>query len=155
MSINLQVSQGLFIDKNSSTPAVLKNDVQKVDEAKENDSIENTTKNTNEQTKRDSLEKKNIKLEEILATKLESKEEEQKLKDAMSTISEFLNIPIRSVNFAKHEGSDKTVIKIFDTENQELIKQFPSEEILSIAQRIVELQQDVGTKTGILLDENV
>ena len=49
----------------------------------------------------------------------------------------------------------KTVIKIFDSESNELIRQFPSEEILSIAQRIIELQQDISQKTGILLDENI
>jgi len=75
--------------------------------------------------------------------------------DAMKTISEFINMPVRTVNFTLDDGSEKTVIKIFDSESNELIKQFPSEEILSIAQRIIELQQDISQKTGILLDENI
>ena len=50
---------------------------------------------------------------------------------------------------------EKTVIKIFDSESNELIRQFPSEEILSIAQRIIDLQHDISQKTGILLDENI
>ena len=75
--------------------------------------------------------------------------------DAMKTISEFINMPVRTVNFTQDDGSEKTVIKIFDSESNELIRQFPSEEILSIAQRIVELQQDISQKTGILLDENI
>jgi len=75
--------------------------------------------------------------------------------DAMKTISEFINMPVRTVNFTQDDGSERTVIKIFDSESNELIKQFPSEEILSIAQRIIDLQQDISQKTGILLDENI
>lgn len=82
-------------------------------------------------------------------------EEASIVSDAMKTISEFINMPIRTVNFTQDDGSEKTVIKIFDSENNELIKQFPSEEILSIAQRIVELREDVSKKTGILLDESI
>lgn len=83
-------------------------------------------------------------------------ENEQKaLEDAVEVIADFMNLSIKNVNFAKDDGSDKTVIKVFDSESKELIKQFPSEEVLEIAQRIVELRQDVGKKTGILLDEKV
>jgi flagellar protein FlaG len=152
MSINLQVNQGAFVEKSNLSSTTFKNDELQVEDVTKKDLAVDVAK---EEGISDSLEKQNIKLEEALSAKLETKEQEKQLKDAMSTISEFLNLPIRSVNFAQHEGSDKTVIKIFDTENQELIKQFPSEEILSIAQRIVELQQDVGARTGILLDESI
>ena len=81
--------------------------------------------------------------------------EEEKIAEAMKTISDFISMPIRTVNFTQDDGSEKTVIKVFDSESKELIKQFPSEEILMIAQRIVELQQDVSKKTGILLDESI
>ena len=79
----------------------------------------------------------------------------QVLADAVETITSFVNMPTRSVNFAQDVLSEKMVIKVFDSENDELIRQFPSEEILLIAQRIVEFQQDVSKKTGILLDEKV
>lgn len=77
------------------------------------------------------------------------------ISDAMKTISEFISMPVRTVNFTQDDGSEKTVIKIYDSASNELIKQFPSEEILLIAQRIVELQQDISQKTGILLDESI
>ncbi|MFT5294063.1 MAG: flagellar protein FlaG [Colwellia sp.] len=82
-------------------------------------------------------------------------DESVNVSDAMKTISEFINMPVRTVNFTQDDGSEKTVIKIFDSESNELIKQFPSEEILSIAQRIIDLQQDISKKTGILLDESI
>lgn len=77
------------------------------------------------------------------------------LKDAVETIASFMNISSRNVNFQQDDSSDKTIIKIFDSNTKELIKQFPSEEVLDIAKKIVELRQDVGAKTGILLDEKV
>ena len=90
-----------------------------------------------------------------LAQETESLDQSVNVSDAMKTISEFINMPVRTVNFTQDDGSEKTVIKIFDSESNELIKQFPSEEILSIAQRIIDLQQDISQKTGILLDENI
>jgi flagellar protein FlaG len=90
-----------------------------------------------------------------IAQEAESLEQSVNVSDAMKTISEFINMPVRTVNFTQDDGSEKTVIKIFDSESNELIKQFPSEEILSIAQRIIDLQQDISQKTGILLDENI
>ena len=90
-----------------------------------------------------------------IAEEAESLDQSVNVSDAMKTISEFINMPVRTVNFTQDDGSEKTVIKIFDSESNELIKQFPSEEILSIAQRIIDLQQDISQKTGILLDENI
>jgi len=90
-----------------------------------------------------------------LAQEAESLDQSVNVADAMKTISEFINMPVRTVNFTQDDGSEKTVIKIYDSESNELIKQFPSEEILSIAQRIIDLQQDISQKTGILLDENI
>jgi flagellar protein FlaG len=93
--------------------------------------------------------------EDKKAEEAESQEQSVNISDAMKTISEFINMPVRTVNFTQDDGSEKTVIKIFDSESNELIRQFPSEEILSIAQRIIDLQQDISQKTGILLDENI
>ena len=81
--------------------------------------------------------------------------ESEVVSDAMKTISEFISLAVRTVNFTRDDGSEKTVIKIYDAESKELIKQFPSEEILAIARRIIELKQDISQKTGILLDESI
>ena len=66
-----------------------------------------------------------------------------------------MNQPPRNVNFTKDNDSGKTVIKVFDIESKELIKQFPSEELISIAQKIQALHQEVGGKVGILLDRTI
>jgi flagellar protein FlaG len=75
--------------------------------------------------------------------------------EALELISDFMQLSSRQVNFQKDDASDKTVIKFFDAESKQLIKQFPSEEVLEIAQKIAALRQDVGEKTGIFIEEKV
>ena len=79
----------------------------------------------------------------------------EELEEAIRAISDFISMPNKNVNFAIDDSSEKTVIKVFDTDNKELLRQFPSEEVLEIAQRIVQLRQDVNERSGILLDEKV
>lgn len=95
------------------------------------------------------------KLEEKAIEEKSEQTEEAELDEAIEVVSDFLNITSRSVNFQLHDESEKTVIKVYDNDTKELIKQFPSEEVLEIAKRIVSLREDVGRKTGILLDEKV
>jgi len=99
------------------------------------------------------LVKKAEEAEKAKQEKAEPTQEE--LNDAIEVIADFMNLATRNVNFYQDDESEKTVIKVFDAESKELIKQFPSEEVLEIAQKISQLRQDVGIKTGILLDEQV
>jgi flagellar protein FlaG len=66
-----------------------------------------------------------------------------------------MNLYNRNVNFSQDEQSEKTIIKVFDTDSQELIKQFPSEDLIKLAQKINGLRQDIDLKSGIFLDEKV
>ena len=79
----------------------------------------------------------------------------EELEQAIAVVADFINQPPRNVNFTKDNDSGKTVIKVIDNESKELIKQFPSEELISIAQKIQALHQEVGEKAGILLDKRV
>ncbi len=54
----------------------------------------------------------------------------------------------RDVKMTVDRDTDKVVIKIFDTENDKLIKQMPPEEILEASKRLDELE-------GILFNEEV
>ncbi|WP_286233297.1 flagellar protein FlaG [Thalassotalea sediminis] len=100
-------------------------------------------------------------IEEAQQKKLEaqaSKSEEvsnEEIQTAFEEISEFMQIYNRNVNFSMDEQSEKTVIKVFDTESNELIKQFPSDELIELAQKIKGLRQDIDLKSGIFLDEKV
>jgi uncharacterized FlaG/YvyC family protein len=83
------------------------------------------------------------------------KSTEKQIDDAINIVAEFINQPPRNVNFTKDSDSGKTVIKVFDLESKELIKQFPSEELISIAQKIQALHQEVDEKAGIFLDKRI
>jgi flagellar protein FlaG len=130
----------------------INNDLSKVIELEKITAVE--VKKSEELSKKLEISQEQLNKDK-LAQEAESLDESVNVSDAMKTISEFINMPVRTVNFTQDDGSEKTVIKIFDSESNELIKQFPSEEILSIAQRIIDLQQDISQKTGILLDENI
>jgi flagellar protein FlaG len=80
---------------------------------------------------------------------------EEVLDAAIDVVSSFMNQPPRNVNFTKDNDSGKTVIKVFDLETKELIKQFPSEELISIAKKIKTLHQEVAERSGIFLDKRI
>lgn len=104
-----------------------------------------------------SLEEQQLVANNLLDTEEKLSEQEKTLviDQALEVISDFMQLSSRNINFQQDDVSDKTVIKFFDAESKELIKQFPSEEVLEIAQKIVALRQDVGEKTGIFLEERV
>ncbi|WP_181901695.1 flagellar protein FlaG [Thalassotalea euphylliae] len=81
--------------------------------------------------------------------------EEAELSEALETVSSFIEPQIRNVNFTQDDSSGQTVIKVVDAQSQELIKQFPSDEILELAERIKGLQDEIADKTGILIDDKV
>jgi flagellar protein FlaG len=99
------------------------------------------------------LEKNSLKNTQDSSLKLE--ENDSEIEEAIEVIADFMKVTTQNVNFYKDEISDKTVIKVYDGESKDLIKQFPSEEFLDIANKILALRQDIGLKTGILLDEQV
>lgn len=82
-------------------------------------------------------------------------EEDAKLKEAYETVSEFMHLYNRNVNFSLADDSDIRVIKVFDADSKELIKQFPSEDLIKLAKKIDELRQDIDISSGIFLDEKV
>ena len=100
----------------------------------------------------------NLDASQISTSNVNSKKAEKdplELEVAIEVVADFMKLSTQSVNFQKDETTDITVIKVFDTESKDLIKQFPSEEVINIAHKILELRQDIGLKTGILLDEHV
>ncbi|GHF80284.1 flagellar protein FlaG [Thalassotalea marina] len=82
-------------------------------------------------------------------------EEQEELEKAVETVSDFMSMYNRNVNFSLDEKSDKTIIKVFDADSKELIKQFPSEDLIKVAQKINGLRQDLDLQSGIFLDEKV
>lgn len=100
------------------------------------------------------LEKLPAKAEEIEQEKSKEQTQEE-LTVAINIVSDFMNQPPRNVSFSQAESSGKTIVKIFDKDSQELIKQFPSEKIINMAERISKLHQEIEKAPGLLIDSHV
>jgi len=138
------------IETNSSQQALLSSINKSIENTKESAQVVEKIAATVEQ---ETIEQKQA--SEIEQEKSEIKEEKELVEEALDVIADFMSFSLRNINFQQDDASDKTVIKFFDSESNELIKQFPTEEVLEIAQKIIALRQDVGEKTGIFLEEKV
>ena len=70
----------------------------------------------------------------------------QQVEQAVGQIKAFLDSSSASVEFSLQEDSGRVVIRIVDEQTQELIRQIPSEEVLTIAQALGRIQ-------GLLVSE--
>lgn len=77
------------------------------------------------------------------------------LTQAMDEVKTFLEMRDRGLAFAIDDDSRRTVVTVTDKASGETIRQIPSEEVLRLADRIRELQQDVGGQLGVLVDNQV
>lgn len=64
---------------------------------------------------------------------------QEQLKAAMSQISNYVQNVQRNLNFSIDEASGQTIVKVIDSESEEVIRQIPSEEMLALARRLSEL----------------
>ncbi len=87
--------------------------------------------------------------------KQEEEQSKENIEEAVESVASFVNSVNKNVDFLVDEDSGRTIIKVVDVKSQELIRQFPSDEIISMANRIKELQEQITSKTGLFLDENV
>lgn len=72
---------------------------------------------------------------------VQSQAESVDVKSAVAKLNEIVQSQQTNVSFFVDEEADETVIKVFDTETGELIRQYPPEEILSMKAK---LSQSLG-----------
>lgn len=77
------------------------------------------------------------------------------LEEAVKKISDFLSAQNRDLVFNVDEQTQRTVVTVKDSSSGEVIRQIPSEEVLKLADRIQELQQDVGNSIGIFINSEI
>lgn len=80
---------------------------------------------------------------------------EDELGNAVENINQFVNSQGRTLNFSVDEESGKPVVKVVDFETKEVIRQIPSEEVLTMAKAIKRLQEDLGSATGLMFDKTI
>lgn len=69
-----------------------------------------------------------------------SQEAEQRLNDSVKTINETFKTINSSVRFSIDPDTQRQVVKVMDMDTDTVIRQFPSEEVLSIAKALDKLQ---------------
>ena len=62
------------------------------------------------------------------------------VESALQTLNKFTSMVAQDVLFSMDEESGKSVVKVVDTATQEVLRQFPSVEALSIARSIDKMQ---------------
>ncbi len=82
----------------------------------------------------------------------------RQLAEATVDVSEFIQTVSRSLQISVDRQLGDTVIRVLDTETDELVRQIPSEDLLEIArflrQRSAEAAEDVDVR-GLLLDSEL
>jgi len=86
------------------------------------------------------------------AEKTEEKEtSEQTLDDAVKQLNSYVQSINRNLEFNIDNDSGQTVVKVIDSETDELIRQIPNEEALSIAKQLDGVSDDNSQASGLSL----
>ncbi|MCB5227744.1 flagellar protein FlaG [Alishewanella sp. 16-MA] len=77
------------------------------------------------------------------------------VENALSIVNKAAIFEQRSLSFMVDEASGRSIIKVMDRSNDQLIRQIPSEELIKVAQDIKKLQEEMGQSLGVLVDKQV
>jgi len=75
--------------------------------------------------------------------------------NALNVVNKAAIFEQRSLSFMVDEASGRSIVKVIDRSNDQLIRQIPSEELLKVAQDIKRLQEEMGQSLGFLVDRKV
>lgn len=81
--------------------------------------------------------------------------EQNQIETALDEVTNFVQTQNRQLDFSFDEQSNRSIIKVTDSDSGEMIRQIPSEDVLKLAQRIKELQTDAGEAIGVLINRQV
>ena len=91
----------------------------------------------------------------LQADNVRSTENDKQLDDAISKVESFLKVQNRDLAFSIDEETNRSIVTVKDSQSGDVIRQIPSEEVLELAERIQELQQDVGNSVGVFINNQV
>ena len=91
-------------------------------------------------------------IESAKTNKTEEKESsEQALETAVKRLNSYVQSVNRKLEFNVEKDSGQTVVKVIDSETDELIRQIPNEEALHIAKQLDGISGDNTQASGLLL----
>ena len=77
------------------------------------------------------------------------------VRDQIEEIQQFNQSIDRSLQFKVDEELGVTIVRVIDKETDELIRQFPPEELINLSRRLKELNEQNTGNSGVLLQEKV
>ncbi len=78
------------------------------------------------------------KLPDESVVKMVEQVDDESVENAVSKLNEYVQNTSRTLNFQVDDDSGKTVIKVYDRESDQLIRQIPNELVLELARRLNE-----------------
>ena len=102
-------------------------------------SVSTPTNTQKSQQATDAPSTQNVKSLPITSTDSEPVSDE-KVQQAVDQIQNFTDNVAKNLKFSIDEDTGKTVVKLLDTQTQEVIRQFPTEEAISIARTLDKVQ---------------
>ncbi|MCU4674764.1 flagellar protein FlaG [Catenovulum sp. 2E275] len=136
-------------DKLSLASGVVNTSTQNVDNGRD----ESNTKGSVSEQKLVSNTKVTTDTADILS--ITTEEGFAQIENALSQVTDFIQLQNRQLNFSFDEDSNRSIIKVTDSDSGDVIRQIPSEDVLKLAQRIKELQTDAGEAIGVLVNRQV
>tara|TARA_R110001583_G_scaffold9788_2_gene45901 strand:+ start:18269 stop:18706 length:438 start_codon:yes stop_codon:yes gene_type:complete len=100
-------------------------------------------------------DEKSIIAERMVESTKQKEVSSEEIEKALDIVASFLHSTSKQVDFSRDNKAGKTVITVIDKETQEVINQFPSEKIISMAEKIQALHQEVESISGLLIDSHV
>lgn len=73
-------------------------------------------------------------------TRAEGEQKQLSVQEAVKHLADFVSLTSADISFSIDEASGVQVVKITDRQSKEVIRQFPSEEAIRIAQALDQLQ---------------
>ena len=77
------------------------------------------------------------------------------LEEAVNKVESFLSSQNRDLSFTIDDETKRTIVTVKESSSGEVIRQIPSEEVLKLASRIQELQEDVGNSVGVFINSEI
>ncbi|GGF52179.1 flagellar protein FlaG [Alteromonas lipolytica] len=96
-----------------------------------------------------------VQAEQNSADNYQREEQNQELDGAVQEIQSFLQAQNRNLAFSVDENTKRSVVTVKDSTSGDVIRQIPSDEVLRLADRIKDLQQDIGSSVGVLFNKQV
>ncbi|WP_218355169.1 flagellar protein FlaG [Alteromonas lipotrueiana] len=111
--------------------------------------------NTQTQNTTDQKAAQNVQVSAELADKELSEKQDANIDVALQEVEDFLQVQNRNLAFSVDDETKRAVVTVTDSQSGDVIRQIPSEEVLQLAERIKDLQQDIGNRVGVLINNQV